>query len=89
MARNGGYKILDIGGYPLTDKAATTIPGLYARVESTNKALLLSGLSVDGVEYDDCYIQATLGESKYTFTAFGISFELTSADALTATKPET
>lgn len=87
MARNGGYKILDIGGYPLTDKTAKTIPGLYERMESTNKALLLSGLVVDDVEYDDCFVQATAGESKYTFTAYGISFELTSADALTATKP--
>ena len=44
--RNGGYKIIDLSPYPLTDSTELTIPGIYDRVEGTRKAVMVSGLSI-------------------------------------------
>lgn len=52
----GGYKILDFNGYKFhTSTSAvsrsTTIKGIYDRIESSDKAFLVEGYNLDGVEY--------------------------------------
>ena len=52
----GGYKILDFNGYTffffsISAHKSTTIDGIYDRIESSDKAFLVEGYNLDGVEY--------------------------------------
>ena len=52
----GGYKILDFNGYKFHTSTvdvsrSTTINGIYDRIESSDKAFLVEGYNLDGVEY--------------------------------------
>ena len=52
----GGYKILDFNGYTFSTSTtsapkSTTIDGIYERIESSDKAFLVEGYNLDGVEY--------------------------------------
>lgn len=52
----GGYKILDFNGYTFSTSStsapkSTTIDGIYERIESSDKAFLIEGYNLDGVEY--------------------------------------
>lgn len=52
----GGYKILDFNGYAFSTSTtsapkSTTIDGIYERIESSDKAFLVEGYNLDGVEY--------------------------------------
>lgn len=52
----GGYKILDFNGYDFSTSTtsapkSTTIDGIYERIESSDKAFLVEGYNLDGVEY--------------------------------------
>ena len=52
----GGYKILDFNGYTFSASStntpkSTTIDGIYERIEGSDKAFLVEGYNLDGVEY--------------------------------------
>lgn len=52
----GGYKILDFNGCKLHTSTQTfnryeIINGIYDRIESSDKAFLIEGYNLDGVEY--------------------------------------
>lgn len=52
----GGYKILDFNGYTFSTSStsapkSTTIDGIYERIEGSDKAFLIEGYNLDGVEY--------------------------------------
>lgn len=56
MSRNGGYIILDFGGYALTSGVASEVEGAFGVVTNPyGKATLISGLNVGGVAYPDFY----------------------------------
>lgn len=81
----GGYKIIDFKDTPLTTGGeATTIAGIYGSIEgSYRKPLLLSGLTIDGIERNDVYAPATVSGSNFVFTAYGKTITITGADAVT------
>lgn len=83
----GGYKIIDFKDAPLkTGGEAITIGGIYDTVEASyRKPLLLSGLNIDGVEYNDVYAAPTISGSNYVFTAYGKTITITNADAVSVT----
>lgn len=56
MARKGGYKIINLKDIEITTNESVHIDGIYEAIESTNKAILLSGAVVDKIELDDFYI---------------------------------
>lgn len=52
----GGYKILDFNGYTFSTSTtsapkSTIIDGIYEQIESSDKAFLIEGYNLDGVEY--------------------------------------
>ena len=62
----GGYRILDFNGYTFSTSTtsapkSTVVDGIYERIEGSNKAFLVEGYNLDGVEY------------KAFFTAFTVS----------------
>lgn len=85
--KKGGYKIIDFKDINITSGAAdaVTIAGVYNAIEDTHrKALMLSGLTLDNVEKPDCFIDCTVSESNYTFTAYNHTFIVDNADGVKA-----
>lgn len=83
MSMNGGYKIVDFQDKNITSDAGITLVGIYESVESTRKAILVSGLTLDGVEQRDVFVNPVNGENNFTFSAYGRTFTVTSEDAIT------
>lgn len=89
MSRRGGYMILDVSGHNLSSGVQATIPGIYERLEANHgKPVLLSGLNVGGKEYGDIFVDVTLNESAYNFTAYGKTVKIEAEDKITVTDPE-
>lgn len=63
----GGYKIIDLKDVNLiTDEAAVKIDGIYEAIEGNyRKPLLVSGLTIDGVEKADFFAIATISDSSF------------------------
>lgn len=84
--KKGGYKIIDFKDINITTGGdAVVITGIYNGIEGSHrKALMLSGLMLDSVEKPDCFIDCTVSDGNYTFTAYGVAFTITNADSITA-----
>ena len=46
----GGYKIIDLGYTNFTTTKAVTVPGIYERIKSARKAILLEHFSIGGTD---------------------------------------
>lgn len=79
----GGYQVVDFGDVNLTADG-TTIVGIYESIEGTyRKALLVEGVTIDGVEKRACFVDCESGENSFTFTAYGKTFTITNDDKVT------
>lgn len=80
----GGYQIVDFDDTDIKSDGGATIMGIYEQIEgSYRKALLASGIVIDGVEHRDTWIDPTHAENSYTFTAVGKTFTVTHDDKVT------
>lgn len=61
----GGYKIIDLKGKDLTLDVGMVYEGIYDALEGTTKAILLSGLVVNGVEYRDVFVGPIVDSGAY------------------------
>lgn len=66
----GGYKILDFNGYTFSTSTtsapkSTTIDGIYERIESSDKAFLVEGYNLDGVEYKAFFTAFVVTEGSF------------------------
>lgn len=80
----GGYKILDFNGYKFyTSTSAvsrsTTINGIYDRIESSDKAFLVEGYNLDGVEYKAFFTAFVVNSGSFV-TIFNNHYITISAD---------
>ena len=68
MAIKGGYKIIDLQDIDITVGGdGVTIAGIYTAIENNyRKPLLISGLSLGGVEQEDSFITLSHSENTYT-----------------------
>lgn len=79
----GGYKIVDFQDTNITPEQGITVVGIYETIESSHrKPLLISGLTISGVEKNDCFVSCTAAENSYSFTAYGYTFTITNEDAV-------
>lgn len=81
----GGYKIIDFHNTNLVTGAESpaTIAGIYASIENNyRKALMLSGLVIDGVEKANTYANATAGENAYTFSVYSKTITVNNTDVV-------
>lgn len=80
----GGYHIVNLSDVNITTADGATISGIYESIENAHrKAILLSGVTIDGVEKNDCFVCAEIADSNYTFTAHGKTFTITNEDKVT------
>ena len=80
----GGYKILDFNGYTFYTSAtsapkSTTIDGIYERIESSDKAFLVEGYNLDGVEYKAFFTAFVVTDGSFV-TIFNNHYITISAD---------
>lgn len=82
----GGYQIVDLKDKDIdTDGSNLTVPaGTHASIaNSKRKPLLLSGIVLDSVEYNDLAIEVTKSGTSYVFVAYGYTWTISNIDGLT------
>ena len=79
----GGYQIIDLKNTKLTVGTGTKIDGVYDKIKSTRKAILISGLNVGGTEYHDTFVELTVSGTNYTGTIYGKTITISNADLVT------
>lgn len=81
--KKGGYQIIDFGDVNIT-ATGVTVPGVHHAIESSNrKAILISGVTLTGVEQRDCFVDCANASGNYTFSAYGKTFTITADDKVT------
>lgn len=61
----GGYQIINLNDHPHTSGVGMVHEGIYDKIEGTRKPILLSGITVDAVEYHDTYIFPTVNGTNF------------------------
>lgn len=80
---NGGYKIVDFGDANITAEGVTIV-GIYNEIEGSHrKPLLISGVTIDNVEYRDCFVDCSSADNSFSFTAHGKNFTILNDDKVT------
>lgn len=80
----GGYKVVDFKDVNLTVDEGSTISGIYEEVEgSYRKAILVSGVTINGVEYRDTFVDVSHAENNYSFSAYGYTFTISNDEKVT------
>lgn len=70
----GGYHVLDFQDKNITT-TGVVIPGIYEGIEgSYRKAILASGITLNGVEQRDTFVDPVHSDNGYTFAAYGKTF---------------
>lgn len=79
----GGYQIVDFKDINITT-TGVVIVGIYETIEASHrKALLASGITIDGVAYRDTWIDPTHADNNYTVTIAGHTVTITNDDTVT------
>ena len=80
----GGYKIIDFKDINILTGDGATVMGIYEDIEKTHrKAIMVSGITIDGVEKPDCFVDCEVSGSDYKFSAYGKTFTITSENKVT------
>lgn len=80
--KKGGYKIINLNNNDLS-QASFTLDGVYEEIEGNyQKALLLSGIIIDGVEKADVFVTAEIVNSKYVIKAYDKTLTIDSDDLI-------
>lgn len=74
----GGYQIIDLSGYSFTNETSVDVKDIYEKFEGNRKAILISGLDIDGVEVRDFFAQPYIEDSNFV-----VEFKTSSADIYT------
>lgn len=84
--RTGGYQIIDLKNVALTSGEGQVFEGIYEAIESTHKAILISGLNVGGTEYHDSFVEIAVNGQSFEFTCNGYNCTVDDSDTFTATE---
>lgn len=82
----GGYQIIDLGNKEITTGVGMLIDGIYDKIEGTRKALLISGLNLDGTEYHDTFVELHVEGSAFLGTIYGKNLNIEDTDVVTITE---
>ena len=81
----GGYKIIDLGYTNFTTTKSVTVPGIYERIKSARKAILLEHFSIAGTDCRPCFPEITVSGTSFTFDVYGKTFTVANTDSVTVT----
>lgn len=84
MSLKGGYKIIDFKDINLVTGIGIRINGVYDAIKNNyRKAILISGISIDGVKMADSFVELLVVSGDYTGTLYGKTLTITDTDAVT------
>lgn len=84
MSLKGGYKIIDFKDINLVTGIGIRITGVYDAIKSNyRKAILISGISIDGVKMADSFVELSVNGTSYTGTLYGKTLTISNTDAVT------
>ena len=75
----GGYQILDLSGYNFLMSQAQNVPGAFEKIEGTRKVILVSGLTFDGVEYRDAFVNFISEAGNFEGTMYDVKITVGSS----------
>lgn len=80
----GGYKMVSFGNVNIASEGGATIDGIYEAFENNyNKPLMIGDVTIDNVEKPNVYIDYTIADSNYTFSAYGKTFTVANDNKVT------
>lgn len=72
----GGYKIVDLGDVNLIGGETVKIKGIYNQIGANNrKVILLSGITLDDVKFNDVFVETVKVGNDYLFKVFSTAVE--------------
>lgn len=81
---NGGYKIIDFKDINIDTSDGAVIAGIYDALENNHrKAIMISGITIDNIQKNDCFIDCSVSDGSYVFNAYGKQFTVTNEDKVT------
>lgn len=82
--KNGGYTIVDFKDIDILTDGGATVVGIYESLEDRHrKAVMVSGVTIDGVQKSDCFVDCEISGSDFTFSAYGKTFTVNAEDKVT------
>lgn len=82
--KRGGYHVIDFGDVNITTDGGATIAGIYESIEgSYRKAILVSGVTIDGVEQRDTFVNPVSADNNFSFLAYGKTFTIANDEKVT------
>lgn len=80
----GGYQIVDFKDTNITTGTPVVITGVYSAIENNyRKPILIAGITIDGVEKADCFVDCTLSDGSFTFSIYGKNATIANDDTVT------
>ena len=83
----GGYQIIDLKGKNFTLGTGMVFNGVYEKIEGTRKPIYVSGISIAGVEYHDCYVNFVVNGNNFEGVIYGNKIVIQDNDVITISKP--
>lgn len=84
----GGYQIINLLNMNFVNTVSMVVDGIYDKIEGSIKPILLSGITIDDVEYHDLFVNPIVIGSSYVISAYGYIIEISDIDVVTVTKVE-
>ena len=79
----GGYKVIDLGYTNFTTSTPVTVPGIYDKIKTARKAILLEHFSIGSTYCRPCFLEITVSGTSFTFDVYGHTFTVANTDAVT------
>lgn len=81
---NGGYHIVDFKDINIDTTNGAVITGIYESFEDNpRKAIMVSGVTIDNVQKNDCFVDCEVNDGSFVFTAYGKTFTVSNEDKVT------
>lgn len=82
----GGYQIIDLKNKDISTGVGMLFDGIYDTIEGTRKAVLVTGLQYEGVEYADTFVELHVEGSAYIGNIYGKNINIQDTDVVTITE---
>ena len=83
----GGYQILDLKNTNFALGTGAVVAGAFETIRGTKKPILVSGIVIAGLRYNDAYVDFTIGKTGHIIafegTMYGKKISITNTDIVT------
>ena len=86
MSKKGGYQIIDLRNKNFAGSVSFEFPGIYDSIEGTNKAILVSGLVVNGYLKHDEFASVVVAGSSYRLKVTNYTVVVSDTDVVSIEK---